>query len=344
MRFGLAGYVQAEIRINYDFIRIIFAPYVFTFFRSSQYKSNRFMLTVLQPIYPGKKEVVISRGIHLYSCKNQCKNVEKDYANDPEVKKWLNEIGADFERESNDENNKPNTQTNQVEVAKGIKNEKENELQSKKRTERKVPAAVNPWSQFTSTKFNKLDSSTSKIIYDFNEEQLRREAGIEDEEIEPPEQMLLHRGVTGVYDVEELVELLREENAKDVVTIQMPQHLNYVDHMVIVSCKSKRHINSLAEVTRQIYNKKKYKKDKPTIVEGKESEWIAMDLGNIALHIMSPELREEYDLESLWTVGPEFDEKSQQSLQESLDPFSLDQSLTNIHMHESNANPNITVT
>lgn len=295
-------------------------------------------------IYQSNKEVFISRSFTLYSWKNQCKKSEKDYANDPEVKEWLKEISSDFKNELNDEGNNFNKQVNQNEPSKELKNEEVYEFQSKKVTKRKAPVVVNPWSQFTSTKFNKLDSSTSKIIYDFNEEQLRREAGIEDEEIEPPEPIILQRGVTGVFDVEELVDLLRGENAKDVVTIQIPEHLNYVDYMVIVSCKSKRHINSLAEVTRQIYNKKKFRKDNTTIIEGKESDWIAMDLGNIALHIMSPEMREAYDLESLWTVGAEFDDKSKQSLQESLDPFSLDQSLTNIHLHESNTNHNITVT
>lgn len=290
-----------------------------------------------------KNEVFISRSINLYSWENQCKKNEKDYANDPEVKEWLNEISSDFERELKDKENQSSAQTNKNETSKGIEN-KVHELQSKKVTERKTPTPVNPWSQFTSTKFNKLDSSTSKVIYDFNEEQLRREAGIEDEEIEAPEQIVLHRGVTGVYDVEELVDLLKEENAKELVTIRIPDNLNYVDYMVIVSCKSKRHINALAEVTRQIYNKKKYRKDNPAIVEGKETEWIAMDLGNIALHIMSSEMREYYDLESLWTVGAEFDEISRESLQESLDPFSLDQSFTNIYMQEANTNPNITVT
>lgn len=30
-------------------------------------------------------------------------------------------------------------------------------------------------------------------------------------------------------------------------------------------------------------------------------------IGNIALHIFSTEAREQYDLESLWTVGPDYD-------------------------------------
>ena len=35
--------------------------------------------------------------------------------------------------------------------------------------------------------------------------------------------------------------------------------------------------------------------------------------GNIILHIMRPATRETYDLETLWTVGAEFDEQSQVS-------------------------------
>ena len=31
--------------------------------------------------------------------------------------------------------------------------------------------------------------------------------------------------------------------------------------------------------------------------------------GNVALHLFTEELRERYDLESLWSLGPEFDEK-----------------------------------
>lgn len=291
-------------------------------------------------IYQRTKEVFISRSFTIQSWKNRCEKSEKDYANDPEVKEWLKEISADFDNELNEGGNNLNKET---EHSKEMKNEVY-EPQSRKLMKRKAPAVVNPWSQFTSSKFNKLDSSTSKIIYDFNEEQLRREAGIKDEDIEPPEQIVLQRGVTGVFDVEELVDLMREENAKDIVTILIPEHLNYVDYMVIATCKSKRHINSLAEVTRQIYNKKKFRKDNSIIIEGKDSEWIAMDLGNIALHIMSPEMREIYDLESLWTVGAEFDDKSKQSLQESLDPFSLDQSLTNLHLHDSNTEHNSPVT
>lgn len=37
-----------------------------------------------------------------------------------------------------------------------------------------------------------------------------------------------------------------------------------------------------------------------------------MFLGNIALHIFSDKTREIYDLETLWAVGAEYDEKMNQ--------------------------------
>ena len=43
--------------------------------------------------------------------------------------------------------------------------------------------------------------------------------------------------------------------------------------------------------------------------------------GNIALHIFMPAERQKYDLESLWTVGTEFDENVQKELALDADPF-----------------------
>ena len=52
-----------------------------------------------------------------------------------------------------------------------------------------------------------------------------------------------------------------------------------------------------------------------TTIEGKKEknyDWVAMDLKNIALHLFTEQNREVYDLESLWSVGPEFDAKTRE--------------------------------
>ena len=47
-----------------------------------------------------------------------------------------------------------------------------------------------------------------------------------------------------------------------------------------------------------------YEKKKEKIFQLQDSDWLAMDLGNIALHLMEQHSRELYDLETLWSLGP----------------------------------------
>jgi ribosomal silencing factor RsfS len=59
-------------------------------------------------------------------------------------------------------------------------------------------------------------------------------------------------------------------------------------------------------------NYKKFKDDEDAFAKnhGKKSEkWCAIDCGNIVIHLFQKEYRNLYDLESLWTVGYEYDEK-----------------------------------
>ncbi|XP_068148433.1 uncharacterized protein [Drosophila tropicalis] len=122
----------------------------------------------------------------------------------------------------------------------------------------------------------------------------------------------LKRGVHGVFDVEDLVELLRRENMDDIFVCYVPEELKYVDHLVICSGRSYRHMLASAEFVRRMFKIKRQKGDLlPRIEGGKSRDWMAMDMGNIALHIFSPKAREEYDLESLWAIGSQYDRESQ---------------------------------
>ncbi|XP_068242511.1 uncharacterized protein [Palaemon carinicauda] len=189
---------------------------------------------------------------------------------------------------------------------------------------RTIAPPRNIWSRFTTKKYDRFAESTTHIVYDFHEEQKRLEEGLdilEKEKVKVQEEIHIERGVRGVFDVEELVDLLREDNAQDIAVIQIPDRMNYVEHMVIASCKSKRHMSSMAEIVRRIYKKKKHTSDRSCIMEGKNTGWVALDMGNIALHLMDPELREDYDLETLWTVGAEFDDQCQKEKES--DPLDL---------------------
>ncbi|XP_023164116.1 mitochondrial assembly of ribosomal large subunit protein 1 [Drosophila hydei] len=122
----------------------------------------------------------------------------------------------------------------------------------------------------------------------------------------------LKRGIRGVFDVEDLVELLRKENVDDIFVCYVPEELKYVDHLVVCSARSYRHMLATAEFVRRMFKIKRSKGDILPRIEGEKSrDWMAMDLGNIALHIFSPKAREDYDLESLWAIGPQYDHESQ---------------------------------
>ncbi|ALC44980.1 312 [Drosophila busckii] len=139
----------------------------------------------------------------------------------------------------------------------------------------------------------------------------------------------LKRGVRGVFDIEDLVQLLRKENVDDIFVCYVPEELKYVDHLAVCSARSYRHMLSTAEFVRRIFKIKRSKGDLLPRIEGEKSrDWMAMDLGNIALHIFSPQAREHYDLESLWAIGSQYDTESQKPQNPYGDIFTAKQPLT----------------
>ncbi|GFU01501.1 hypothetical protein NPIL_233071 [Nephila pilipes] len=121
-------------------------------------------------------------------------------------------------------------------------------------------------------------------------------------------QMQYKRGVSGVYDVHELVELLRRENLANITVISIPKELHYTDFLVLATAKSPRHSKAVVEYVLKVYKMKKHKKDPFIVVDGeKTSNWKALDMGNIVLHVFLEETRAFYDIESLWLFDVDFD-------------------------------------
>lgn len=115
-------------------------------------------------------------------------------------------------------------------------------------------------------------------------------------------------GTQGVFDIEDLVEVLRRDNAVDIFVCKVPAQLKYVDYICVTTARGPRHMKAIAEFVRRMYKKKRASTDLVPRLEGKGSdEWVALDMGNIALHIFSAEAREKYDIEQLWSVGAKFD-------------------------------------
>ena len=59
-------------------------------------------------------------------------------------------------------------------------------------------------------------------------------------------------GSRGVFDIDDLVTVLRSENAKDICVIALPEHLRLADYMVIVSGISFRHCRAITSTIQWI--------------------------------------------------------------------------------------------
>ncbi|XP_022662072.1 uncharacterized protein LOC111250718 isoform X1 [Varroa destructor] len=119
----------------------------------------------------------------------------------------------------------------------------------------------------------------------------------------------LPRGETGVFDIDDLVSVLREERLLDVVVIKIPPNLPYADYLVICSAISVRQAKAITQYLRKMFKRKKRADDAALKIEGMDSDdWKVLDMGNIVLHIFDQQTREKYDLETLWTVGADMDD------------------------------------
>jgi len=163
------------------------------------------------------------------------------------------------------------------------------------------------------SKFSVFRDDDAMVILDVEEERKRIKSGIviEEHTVDPFEGLNLQRGKTGVYEIDDLVQVLQRDNAQDIFVCTVAEKWKYVDHIVITHGRSFKHMEAMAEFVRKMYKKKKSARDAYPKIEGANSQdWMAIDLGNIALHIFSKTARTKFDLESLWSVGTAFDKES----------------------------------
>lgn len=89
-------------------------------------------------------------------------------------------------------------------------------------------------------------------------------------------------GVSGVFEVEHLVEVLQKNNASDLFVVTVPTNVRYVDYIVIATGKSQKHLMSIADFVHKLFKKKRRPSDSiPRLVNKKPIDWIALDIGEL---------------------------------------------------------------
>lgn len=95
--------------------------------------------------------------------------------------------------------------------------------------------------------------------------------------------------------------ILDDLQAFDIKSIDVKDLTSLTDMMVFCSGRSTRHVKSLAE---NLIDTLKKEGLRPMSVTGTDSsEWVLIDYNDILVHIMKPDVRAFYNIESLWSVN-----------------------------------------
>lgn len=99
-----------------------------------------------------------------------------------------------------------------------------------------------------------------------------------------------------------IVEAMDDMKAIDIRAIDVREQTTVTDYMVVASGSSNRHVKSLAD---EVVRTAKGQGVKPLGIEGDDvGEWVLVDLGDLVVHVMLPQVRLFYQLEDLWTAKP----------------------------------------
>ena len=94
---------------------------------------------------------------------------------------------------------------------------------------------------------------------------------------------------------------LDDDQAQDVVTIDLEGKSSIADYMVIGSGRSTRQVASIAQ---KLAEKLKQNGFGPVKLEGlPQADWVLLDAGDIVVHLFRPEVRSFYNLERMWAFG-----------------------------------------
>jgi len=106
------------------------------------------------------------------------------------------------------------------------------------------------------------------------------------------------------------LQALDDMKAVDVRVIDVREQTSITDIMVIASGTSTRHVKAVAD---RVEEAAKVIGVRPLGVEGQQgAEWILIDLVDVVVHVMLPEVRAFYALEKLWSVGGGTDKAARQ--------------------------------
>ena len=98
-------------------------------------------------------------------------------------------------------------------------------------------------------------------------------------------------------------ELADNKKAEDIVILDVRELSSVTDYFVIASGSSERHLRAIVdEITDQLREDHDLR---PNAVDGTlKAAWVVLDYFDVIVHVMRQDVRERYDLETLWGDAP----------------------------------------
>jgi ribosome-associated protein len=94
------------------------------------------------------------------------------------------------------------------------------------------------------------------------------------------------------------LEALEALKADNIVVLDVRAQASFTDYMIFASGSSTRHVSAIAD---SVVEAAKATGEPALGVEGADvGEWVLVDLGDVVVHIMLPDVRLYYELERLW--------------------------------------------
>ena len=98
-----------------------------------------------------------------------------------------------------------------------------------------------------------------------------------------------------------VLQQLDDDQAQEVVIIDLEGKSSIADHMVIASGRSTRQVAAMAQ---KLADKVKQAGFGPVKLEGlPAADWVLLDAGDVVVHLFRPEVRSFYNLERMWAFG-----------------------------------------
>lgn len=98
---------------------------------------------------------------------------------------------------------------------------------------------------------------------------------------------------------------LDDDQAEDVVVIDLEGKSAIADALIIASGRNARHVGAMAEHLREKLKEAGY--GESPIEGAPQCDWVLVDGGDVIIHLFRPEVRAFYNIEKMWGVeGPRY--------------------------------------